>query len=114
MGKTMKWPPVPVNGRIPYVSGVDSSTVLVVQTLSDLQTNPFNPDQLSLGEVAFKSRDVAEARISASLSRLSPIIQVDRVLRTTSTADELEGKVTYEIEFIDRETRQPSKVNVNG
>lgn len=110
----MKWPPRPVNGRIPYVEGVEATTTLVIQTLSDLQTNPFNPSGLSLGDVTFKNRDTAEGRVRSALDRLRSIVYVERIRKISDAEDEEEGRAEYIVEFIDRETRQPSEVRING
>jgi len=46
MAKVMKWPPVPVGGRIPMVKGIDATTILVLLTLGDTSQNPYNPRSL--------------------------------------------------------------------
>lgn len=111
MARTMKWPPVPEGGRIPMVEGVDASTILVVQTLSDLQTNPFNDALLSLGNVAFQPVSQARARIKNALKRLTRVIEVQNIVENKNTED---GDVEYVVQFTDRETRTKAEANVNG
>ena len=114
MGRTMKWPPTPEGGRIPFVEGLDASTVLVVQTLSDLQTNPFNDPRLSLGDITFRTSQMAIGRISGAITRLKTIVEVIRVIEVGTKEENEDGERTYVVEFIDRETRQPSQVVING
>jgi hypothetical protein len=114
MAKTMKWPPVPKSGRIPMIEGVDTTEVLIIQTLGDLQTNPFNSDRLSLGDVTFKNDQVAKGRIDSALQRLRNIISVDSVTENSSEEDAQDGSREYIVQFTDRETRQPSQVTING
>lgn len=110
----MLWPPVPVNGRIPYVEGAEATTVLIINVLSDLSNNPFNPDSLSLGDLTYKPLPGAEARIRATMNRLRNVAFVDTVVETTSPADKVEGKREFSITYTDRETRQRREVTVNG
>ena len=114
MARTMKWPPVPVNGRIPFVEGIDATAVLVVSTLSDLTQNPFNPPALSLGEVTYRSSVGSEARLRATLERLRSVILVESLEEVTSDEDASEGRREFFIAFSDRETRQRTEVTING
>lgn len=114
MSRTVKWPPIPVGGRLPFVEGVEATTVLVINVLSDLTQNPFNPPNLSLGEVTFRSTTGAEARIRATMQRLSTVVFVDSVSDTTDEDEALDGVREYTIVFTDRETRQQTEITVNG
>ena len=114
MARTMKWPPIPVDGRIPYVEGVEASIILVSNTLGDLQQNPFNSRDLSLGEVTFSPSPGAEGRIRATMRRLRTIVTVDSVKETTSDVDKEDGRREYLVVFTDRETRQQTEVPING
>lgn len=107
----MKWPPVPVGGRLPMVQGVDASTVLVIQTLSDLQTNPFNDPLLSLGNVTYRPANTIRARIGNALRRLNRVIEVQAIIERRADDD---GNNEYVVQFIDRETRTKSEVTING
>ncbi len=109
MARTMKWPPVPVAGRIPMVEGVAASTVLIIQTLSDLQTQPFNSPLLSLGNITFKQSNTVRARINNTLKRLVRIIEVQGVIERRSIDD---SDNEYVVQFVDRETRTKSEVTV--
>lgn len=114
MARTMRWPPVPHNGRIAMVEGTNATAVLIINVLSDLTQNPFNPDNLSLGEVTFRSKIGAEARMKAALGRLSSVVIIDEVREVSTPEDTDEGYRSYTIVFTDRESRQRSEVNVNG
>lgn len=111
MARTMKWPPVPVDGRILFVEGVQASTVLVINTLGDLNQNPFNPRDLSLGDVAFRSAHGAQSRIQSTMDRLRSIVFVNSIEENGIDDD---GSAVYEIVFTDRETRQKTEVSING
>ena len=114
MARTMKWPPIPEGGRIPFVEGVDASVVLVVSTLSDLRQNPFNPQDLSLGEVTFNSQQSSEARIRSAMNRLRTVVFLDEVTDSSTPEDKADGQYEYTIVFTDRETRQQAEVPING
>ena len=107
MARTMKWPPVPVNGRIPFVQGVDATNVLIINVLSDLQAQPFNDDQLSLGNLTWRTESTATGRITGALDRLKTIISINNI---DEKRDEDGGASTYLIEYFDRETRSESEV----
>ena len=111
MARTMKWPPTPEQGRLPFVEGIDATNIVVIQTLSDLQANPFNDPLLSLGEVTFKDPKKVEARVTSVLTRLRALIDIEAILVDRSKAgDEMEVVVHFQ----DREIRQKSEVTVNG
>lgn len=106
--RTMAWPPVPLGGRLGWVEGADASAVLVLMTLSDLQTNPFNDKNLSLGDITFRVRSANKARIDNALRRLARIIAIESIIESVDP----EGNVRYNIKFQDRETRVAGEVLV--
>lgn len=106
----MKWPPVTVNGRIPFVEGAEATIAVVLLTLSDLQAQPFNDSLLSLGDVTFKVQSAARARIEGALRRLARLISVIDVQETKDD----EGEAAYLIIYTDRETRTRQEVTANG
>ena len=106
----MKWPPVPENGRIPFVQGAEASIILVTQTLRDLRAQPFNDELLSLGDITFKTASSNLARIRTALDRLRRVIEL---IQVTESLDE-DGNAEYLIVFIDRETRTKQEVTING
>jgi hypothetical protein len=105
--RTMKWPPTPLNGRLGWVEGAEASAVVVLLTLSDLQTNPFNPRDLSLGDITFRVKVSNKARIDAALRRLARIISVEAIIEEPG-ADGTALK--YTVRFRDLETRVPGEV----
>ncbi len=107
----MKWPPEVVNGRIPFVEGAEATRILVIQTLSNLQTQPFNEQSLSLGDVTFRPATATVARIQSALRRLSSIISIDSIQERRSQGG---TSVEYLIEYVDRETRIRQEVTING
>jgi hypothetical protein len=109
MARTMKWPPVPINGRIGMVEGVDATNILLLQTLGDLRANPFNDDNISLGNITYKPVGVAKGRIQGALERLRRIVSVESVVESGDVEDR-----TYTIRFTDRETRVRSEVTIDG
>ena len=110
MARTMKWPPDPKGGRIDMVEGIDATVTAVVMTLGDLSQNPFNPTDLSMGDITFKTQSTAKSRIQLALRRLEKIIIVDSIEETT---DE-DGNAVYVISFTDREARVQRSVSING
>jgi hypothetical protein len=108
--KTMDWPPRLKNGRLQMVTGAEATRVLVMQTLGDLQQNPFNPDDISLGDVTFRVNGIIRARISNVLKRMAKLITIQAI---TESSDQ-EGKKVIMIDFIDRETRTQGRTTVDG
>ncbi len=106
----MKWPPIPENGRIPYVKGADATVILVIQTLRDHTAQPFNDDLLALKDQTFSPLSSAIARIRTALERLQRVIEVVQVSGTNNE----EGDATFTIIFLDRETRTEKEVTING
>ncbi len=111
MAKTMVWPPTPRSGRVPMVQGAEATRILVMATLSDLQTNPFNENSLSLGNITFRVEKATRARIEAALKRLRSMIHVEAIIESD---DDGESEKTYTINFTDLETRKKRSVTVNG
>lgn len=109
MPRTMKWPPTPRSGRIDMVEGAGATRILVMQVLSDLQTNPFNDVLLSLGNPTFRTASAARARIQNALRRLGRVIRIESISEEGSGEDR-----TYTIDYVDLEVRQPGSVTVNG
>ena len=110
MARTINWPPTPVNGRLSMVEGPDASSIMVMQVLGDLSQNPFNPDDISMGDITFRSKTLGTARIEVALARLQPIISVDSV-----TEEDLNnGSIEYVINFTDRESRAQRSVTHYG
>lgn len=112
MARTMKWPPTPVNGRIPFVEGIDATNIIITQTLGDLQQNPFNDPLLSMGDLAFKDTRQVQPRVEGALRRITQLIELEAVDVNRDDSDE--GKVSVTIYYQDREVRQRSEVTVNG
>jgi hypothetical protein len=108
----MKWPPVPSGGRLSFEEGAPATRTLVLMTLGDLNTNPFNSGDISLGEITFKSTQVARGRIENALGRLSAFISVDAVTKMGDPEESEDGKQQYLVEYVDRETRTPSEVRI--
>lgn len=106
--KTMRWPPTPSGGRIPLVEGAEATRQLVAMTLGDLRANPFNPDGLSLGDVAFRPESVARASVEAALARLGKIIRVESVAEGPLRDD---GSKSITVNFIDLETGDVESAN---
>jgi hypothetical protein len=110
MATSIKWPPSVVGGRIEMVSGPEVSTQMVMMTLSDLSQNPFNPDDASMGDVTFRSKNYAQARINLALRRLKRLVAVNRVEESSDD----NGKVQYIVNFTDRESRSKQSVTIDG
>lgn len=108
--KTMDWPPSLKNGRLQMVTGAAATRVLVMQTLGDLQQNPFNPDGISLGNITYRVEGAVRARISNVLSRLGKLITIQGISETKNA----EGKKIITIDFIDRETRTQGRTTIDG
>lgn len=105
---TMEWPPKTRGGRLRYVNGIDAASVLILQVVSDLRQQPFNPDAISLGDITFRVQTVNRPLIESALKRVSAVISVE------SISEELaeDGSARYTILFTDRESRTPGKVSV--
>lgn len=86
------------------VQGIEAKTVLVAQTLRDLQANPYNPDNLSLGQVVYTPQATHRERISAALERLRSLIVVEAIETTFQEGDE---RIT--VRFSDREARSETR-----
>jgi len=110
LSRTIKWPPTPVNGRIPMVEDPEASTVLVMQVLGDLSQNPFNPDDISMGDQTFRSETLTRARIDLALRRLRPIITINSI----TTENNHDGTTVYTINFTVMESRTQRSVTYNG
>lgn len=106
--RTMNWPPKPVNGRIPWVQGVEAASVAITMVVADLRNNPFNPPDLSFSDIVFKVRSSNKARLQEALARLSPIVSIESVEEELGEGD----TVRYIIKFIDRESRMGGEVRV--
>jgi hypothetical protein len=104
----MKWPPVPENGRLPMVEGARATATVVMLTLSDLQTNPFNDSRLSLGDVTFRPGSATRTRIDAALQRLKRTLSVEAIIEKVDT----DGSAEYTVLFNDRETKTKAEVTV--
>ena len=109
MPRTMKWPPTTRRGRIDMAEGVEATRILVMQVLSDLQTNPFNDIGISLGDQTFRVKTSATARIEQTLRRLGRLIRIESIESST----EGEG-ATYTINYTDLEVRAKGSVTING
>lgn len=108
---TVQWPPALINGRMQTVYGDDATKVTVMQVLSDLQTNPFNDDDTSLGDVTFKpDSGSTRARIQRALQRLRQLIHVEAL--TEERVDV--GEVVFKVDYIDLETKAKGSVKING
>lgn len=108
--KTMNWPPTLKNGRLQMVTGASATRVLVMQTLGDLQQNPYNPDGISLGDITYRVEGAARARVSNVLSRLGKLIIIQGISESKNT----DGKKTITVDFIDRETRTQGRTTIDG
>lgn len=108
--KTMNWPPELRNGRLQMVSGAAATRVLIMQTLGDLQQNPYNPDAISLGNVTYRVNNAISARISSVLTRLGNLVSIQGITETR-VAD---GSKKITIDFTDRETRTPGRATIDG
>lgn len=108
--KTMDWPPNLRNGRLQMATGAAATRILVLQTLGDLQQNPFNPDDISLGDITYRVSGVIRARVSNVLKRLGKMITIQAITEGTDQS----GKKTITIDFIDRETRTQGRTTIDG
>lgn len=108
--KSISWPPVLRNGRLTMEQGAEATRTLVMQTLGDLQQNPFNTDGLSLGDLTFRVDTVVRARVHDALRRLQKIITVQAV----SESKDAEGRVVITVDYVDKETRTHGSVMING
>lgn len=109
MARTMKWPPIPEGGRIPMIDGGEATRAVVMQTLSDLQTNPFNPIDLSLGEVTFRVKSAVRSRIYGALNRMRSMVRIENI----DQVDDGE-RTTITINYVDLETREQGSVTIDG
>lgn len=108
--RSMAWPPVIENGRCKMEQGAEATRTLVMQTLGDLQQNPFNPDGLSLGDVTFRVHGAARARIHSALTRLQKVITIQQISEIKNS----DGSMVIIIEFLDKETRSKGSALING
>lgn len=100
MPTTIKWPPTPEGGRIPLVKGSEATRVSVLLTLSDLTQNPFNEDDLSLGDITFQPVSIARAKIMAALARLRRVAIVQSVMESPDNENE------FIVRYMDLESRE--------
>ncbi len=110
MATTMKWPPTPNGGTIGMVSGPEATTEVVLMVLGDLSANPFNPDDLSMGDITFKPETFARGRIELALRRLRSLISADSVQEESDD----DGNMVYTVTFTDRESREQGSVQIHG
>lgn len=108
--RTMRWPPNPVNGRVPMVQGAEAAAVQILQVLGDLRQNPFNPSSISMGDVTFKPTGAAKARIETALRRLRTIISINSI----EEINDKNGSVTYVVSFTDLESRTQGSVRIDA
>ena len=108
--KTIDWPPNFTDGRMEWVSGAAASRVLIMQTLGDLTQNPFNPKNICLGNVTFRTMRSARSRVQVALKRVASIVAV----QTVSETDTHDGTKVITVQFIDRETRERGSLTING
>lgn len=106
--RTIEWPPVIRNGRMSYVEGQQAAAVLILQTVSDLRQNPFNPEGISLGDITYKVQSSARTRLDNALRRLEPIVSIEAIIETLAE----NGDAEYVIRYVDRESRTPGEVRV--
>lgn len=110
--RTMRWPPQVRNGRFDFVDGPQAASVLIVQTVSDLRQNPYNPDGLSIGDITFKAGSTGRATVEAALKRLQPAVGIEAIVERRAQGAEAEGEVEYQVFFTDHETRTRGEVVV--
>jgi hypothetical protein len=104
----MEWPPVIKNGRLGYVDGKEAAGVIILMTVSDLSQNPFNSEDLSLGDITFRVQSSNRSRIENALRRLSPIISIEAIHETRGE----DGSDEYQVIYVDRESRAQGSIRV--